>query len=113
MKKVNSVKPKIIKPPNKIPPIEKIKERIKDVFTSLVALKTHLRCKIKLRTMPLDALIKCAVTGIKILRSAVYKAKSTKVATSEVLKNLTIFNVHCLNRIAFFLLSFFIMNNQF
>lgn len=64
-----------------------------EIFNPRVALKTHLCCKIKFTTMPHGALTKCAKRGVVKKSKSVYKQKSTPVATTEVVRNLMIFNV--------------------
>jgi len=88
-------------------------EKINETFNPRVALKTHLRCKIKFTTIPHVALTKCAKRGVVKKSKSVYIKKSTPVATTEVVKNLMIFKVLFLDRITFFLISLFIMHNQF
>lgn len=103
----------MINPPRIIPPIEKIRDKRNDVLSPLVALNTHFLCSMKLMIMPQVALIKCDKTGGMIVIKNRYIKKSTAVATNEVEKNLTIFNIHLFNRITFFLLPFFIVDYQF
>lgn len=57
--------------PKKIPPVENKTESKNDVVNPLLTLKTNLRWSIKLNIIPVVALQKCAVTGVKTKRSTV------------------------------------------
>ncbi len=52
--------------PKKIPPTEKRRDNTNEVFKPRLRSKTNFFCKIKLTTIPVVALQKCAPTGGKM-----------------------------------------------
>lgn len=108
---VHVVRPKIMKVPNASPPKENISDNRNETQIPLVGENTQRLWIEKLMSIPMEVLIILARAGRINGTSELYSKKSVAVASTDDVKNLTIFTIFRQDGIIFFAISFFIMHH--